>query len=58
MGCLAALALAAGYRVLCYTPNQSERIAQLAGWGVDGIITNAIDQVAADALPPPLPLPE
>jgi glycerophosphoryl diester phosphodiesterase len=47
---------AAGYRVLCYTPNESERIANLAAWGVDGIITDAVDHVAADSLPPPLPL--
>jgi len=47
---------AAGYRVLCYTPNDSERIANLAAWGVDGIITDAVDHVAADSLPPPLPL--
>ena len=47
---------AAGYRVLCFTPNESERIANLAAWGVDGIITDAVDHVAADSLPPPLPL--
>ena len=47
---------AAGYRVLCYTPNESERIAALAAWGVDGIITDAVDHVPADSLPPPLPL--
>jgi len=47
---------AAGYRVLCYTPNESERIANLAAWGVDGIITDAVDHVGADSLPPPLPL--
>jgi len=50
-------ARAAGYRVLCYTPNESERIANLAAWGVDGIITDAVDHVGADSLPPPLPLP-
>jgi glycerophosphoryl diester phosphodiesterase len=47
----------AGYRVLCYTPNAPERIAELAGWGVDGIITNAVDHVPADSLPAPPPLP-
>ncbi len=47
---------AAGYRVLCYTPNEPERIAALAAWDVDGIITDAVDHVAADSLPPPLPL--
>ncbi len=46
----------AGYRVLCYTPNEPERIAMLAGWDVDGIITDAVDHVPADSLPPPLPL--
>jgi glycerophosphoryl diester phosphodiesterase len=43
--------------VLCYTPNEPERIASLAAWGTDGIITDAVDHVAADSLPPPLPLP-
>jgi glycerophosphoryl diester phosphodiesterase len=47
---------AAGYRVLCYTPNEPERIATLAAWDVDGIITDAVDHIAADSLPPPLPL--
>jgi glycerophosphoryl diester phosphodiesterase len=50
-------ARAAGFRMLCYTPNEPERIATLAAWGVDGIITDAVDHVAADSLPPPLPLP-
>jgi glycerophosphoryl diester phosphodiesterase len=48
---------AAGYRVLAYTPNELARIAELAGWGVDGIITDAIDRMGADALPPAPPLP-
>jgi glycerophosphoryl diester phosphodiesterase len=47
----------AGYRVLCYTPNDPERIAELGGWGVDGIITDAIDHVPADSMPPAPPLP-
>ena len=47
---------AAGYRVLCYTPNDPARVAELAAWGVDGIITDAIDHVPADSLPPPPPL--
>jgi glycerophosphoryl diester phosphodiesterase len=46
----------AGYRVLCYTPNVPQRIVELAAWGVDGIITDAIDHVAADSLPPAPPL--
>jgi len=47
---------AAGYRVLCFTPNDPARVAALAAWGVDGIITDAIDRVPADSLPPPPPL--
>ncbi len=47
----------AGYRVMCYTPNERERIDQLAGWGVDTLITDAVDHVAADSLPPAPPLP-
>jgi glycerophosphoryl diester phosphodiesterase len=47
----------AGFRVLAYTPNEPERVAELAAWGVDGIITDAIDQIAADSLPPAPPLP-
>jgi glycerophosphoryl diester phosphodiesterase len=50
-------ARAAGYRVLCYTPNDAARIAELAGWGVDGLITDAVDRVGAAALPPAPPLP-
>ena len=45
-----------GYRVCCYTPNEPARVAELAAWGVDTIITDAIDIVPADSLPPPLPL--
>jgi glycerophosphoryl diester phosphodiesterase len=47
---------AAGYRALCYTPNDPVRIAELAAWGVDGIVTDAVDHVPADSLPPPPPL--
>jgi glycerophosphoryl diester phosphodiesterase len=47
----------AGYRVLTYTPNDPERVAELAAWGVDGIITDAVDHIAADSLPPASPLP-
>ena len=46
----------AGYRVLAFTPNAPERIVELGAWGVDGIITDAVDHVPADSLPPPLPL--
>jgi glycerophosphoryl diester phosphodiesterase len=47
---------AAGYRVLSYTPNDPARVAELAGWNVDGIVTDAVDHVAADSLPPAPPL--
>ena len=45
-----------GYRVLCFTPNEPARVMELAGWGVDGIITDAIDRISADSLPPAPPL--
>jgi glycerophosphoryl diester phosphodiesterase len=35
-----------GFRVCCYTPNDPVRIAQLQGFGVDTIITDAIDQIS------------
>ena len=38
----------AGYRVLCYTPNRASKAAELARWGVDGIITDAIDAIRPD----------
>lgn len=47
---------ASGYRVLCYTPNDAGRVAELAAWGVDSIITDAIDRISADSLPPAPPL--
>jgi glycerophosphoryl diester phosphodiesterase len=40
-----------GFRVCCYTPNDMARVTELAGWGVDTIITDAVDQIAADAFP-------
>jgi glycerophosphoryl diester phosphodiesterase len=43
----------AGRRVLCWTPNDPARVTELAAWGVDGIITDAIDRIGADSLPPP-----
>ena len=49
-------ARASGYRVLCYTPNEAARIGELAGWNVDGIITDAVDHIVADSLPPAPPL--
>ena len=35
----------AGYRVLCYTPNKASKAAELARWGVEGIITDAIGAI-------------
>lgn len=46
---------AAGYRVLCYTVNDPERVQELGAWGVDGVITDAVDRIKSDALPPPNP---
>ena len=46
----------AGRRVLCWTPNDPERASLLADWGVDGIITDAIDRIDAGSLPVPLSL--
>ncbi len=42
---LVAAAHAAGCKVLCYTPNDPAQAAELARWGVDGIITDAIDAI-------------
>ncbi|QRQ88661.1 glycerophosphodiester phosphodiesterase [Cupriavidus oxalaticus] len=41
-----AAAHAAGYRVLSYTVNDRAKAAQLLGWGLDGLITDAVDQIA------------
>ena len=49
-------ARASGYRVLCYTPNDAARIGELAEWNVDGIITDSVDHIVADSLPPAPPL--
>jgi len=35
----------AGYRVLTYTPNDPARVAVLQGWGVDCVITDAVDAI-------------
>jgi len=32
-------------------------VHELAKWGVDCIVTDAIDKIAADSLPAPAPLP-
>lgn len=42
-----------GFRVCCYTPNDVERVRELARWGVDTVITDAIDTIAADTLDQP-----
>ena len=47
---------AARYRVLTYTVNDPERVRELGAWGVDGIITDAVDRVASDLLPSAGPL--
>ncbi|MFJ4289664.1 glycerophosphodiester phosphodiesterase [Cupriavidus sp. NPDC089707] len=40
-----AAAHAAGYRVLSYTVNDPAKAAQLLGWGLDGLITDAVDKI-------------
>lgn len=37
---------AAGFRVACYTVNDPARAAQLLGWGLDALITDAVDLIA------------
>jgi glycerophosphoryl diester phosphodiesterase len=34
-----------GYWVACYTPNEKPAVAELLGWGVDCIITDALDLI-------------
>ena len=46
-----AAANAAGLRVATWTVNDSARAAELFGWGVDSIITDAVDVIAPDPLP-------
>ena len=41
-----ARAKALGYRVLCYTPNELATVDVLEDWGVDCMITDAIDKIA------------
>jgi len=36
----------AGYKVLTWTANDSASVKDLMAWGVDGIITDAIDRIA------------
>jgi glycerophosphoryl diester phosphodiesterase len=45
-----AAAHAHGYRVCCYTPNDPARVAELGAWGVDTVITDAVDAIPAHAL--------
>lgn len=40
----------AGFRVCCYTPNETVRVRELGEWGVDTIITDAIDAIAPQLL--------
>jgi len=44
---IVASAHGAGYKVLTYTPNDPQVVTRLAGWGVDCIITDAIDVIPA-----------
>jgi glycerophosphoryl diester phosphodiesterase len=37
----------AGYRVLAYTPNERADIARMLEWGVDTVITDAVDKALA-----------
>jgi glycerophosphoryl diester phosphodiesterase len=46
---LQAQARAAGWRTLCYTVNDAADAQRLLGLGVDGLITDAVDQFAPDA---------
>ena len=41
-----------GYRVCCWTANDPARVAELGAWGVDTVITDAIDTIPASALDP------
>jgi glycerophosphoryl diester phosphodiesterase len=42
-------AKAHGFRVLCYTVNEIHRMHELRGWGVDSIITDAVDIISPQA---------
>lgn len=39
---------AAGHALLCWTVNNPEAARRLLGWGVDGIITDALDAIGPD----------
>ena len=45
-----AAAHAAGFKVLCYTVNDPGRAQDLLSWGLDGLITDAVDRIAPDAV--------
>jgi glycerophosphoryl diester phosphodiesterase len=38
---------AAGFRVACWTPNDPSRVAELQAFGVDTVITDAVDSIQA-----------
>ena len=42
---IVARAHAERFRVLCYTPNEPERVAELFAFGVDCVITDAVDRI-------------
>ncbi len=46
-GDVIATAHAAGYRVLCYTVNDPDRAQTLFDWGIDSIITDAVDRISS-----------
>ena len=41
----------AGLRIATWTVNDAARVAELARWGVDTIITDAVDVIAPDSVP-------
>ncbi len=45
---IVAAAHESGYKVLTYTPNDPAVVSRLAAWGVDGIITDALDSIRPD----------
>jgi glycerophosphoryl diester phosphodiesterase len=47
----------AGYRVVCFTPNDLDRVIELGEWGVDGVVTDAVDYIAAESIAEPPALP-
>jgi len=46
---VAGIAHRAGHRVLCYTANDPARVRELLAWGVDTVITDAVDTIPPDA---------